>query len=43
VEALLDWRNQLDILPITVNYLPGQTEITMSQLHHVKTTKAIAG
>jgi hypothetical protein len=29
VEALLEWRNQLDMAPVTINYLPEQTEITI--------------
>lgn len=29
VEGLLEWRHQLEMLPITVNYLPGQTEVSL--------------
>jgi hypothetical protein len=29
VEALLEWRRQLNMLPITINYLPEQKALTI--------------
>ncbi len=43
VEALLEWRNQLEMAPVTINYLPEQPEISIEQLTHAVTTTSIAG
>ena len=41
MEALLEWRQQLNMLPITINYLPEQTALTIEQLTRPYTTKSI--
>ena len=41
VEALLEWRQQLNMLPITINYLPEQSALTIEQLTRAHTTKSI--
>lgn len=43
MEALLEWRNQLEMAPVTINYLPEQKEIAIEQLSHAVTTSSIAG
>jgi hypothetical protein len=42
VEALLEWRQRLEMLPISVQYPPGQKQLPLEQLTRVKISRNVA-
>lgn len=38
----MEWRQQLSMLPITINYLPEQSALTIEQLTRAHATSSIA-